>query len=105
MQKRGFKMQELEQAGLVIPKSSGKGYYDRFRERLMFPIRDPKGQIIGFGARILTAEKDQPKYLNSPESPLFNKRLQLYGLYENQRDPTSRRSHPGRRLHGCGRAL
>lgn len=86
MQKRGFSMSELEQAGLVIPKSSGKGYYDRFRERLMFPIRDPKGHTIGFGARILTTEKDQPKYLNSPESTLFNKRLQLYGLYENQRE-------------------
>ncbi|MCB0403848.1 MAG: DNA primase [Bdellovibrionales bacterium] len=86
MQKRGFSMTELEQAGLAIPKSKGSGYYDRFRERLMFPIRDPKGQVIGFGARILTGEKDQPKYLNSPESSLFNKRLQLYGLYENQRE-------------------
>src|SRR5690606_36612705 len=54
--------------------------YDRFRDRIMFPIRDARGRYIGFGGRVLTDEK--PKYLNSPETPLFHKGKELYGLYE-----------------------
>jgi len=66
-------------AGLVIRKDDGT-HYDRFRERIMFPIRDGRGRTIGFGGRVLG--KDEPKYLNSPETVLFHKGRELYGLYE-----------------------
>ena len=56
------------------------GFYDRFRDRLMFPIRDSRGRVIGFGGRVI--DQGEPKYLNSPESPLFHKGRELYGLYE-----------------------
>ncbi len=70
---------ELIRAGLVVEKEGGKRY-DRFRDRIMFPIRDRRGRIIGFGGRVLGDEK--PKYLNSPETPVFHKGRELYGLYE-----------------------
>lgn len=70
----------LVKAGLTIEKDNNKNY-DRFRERIMFPIRDSRGRVVGFGGRIINPE-DEPKYLNSPETPVFQKRLQLYGLYE-----------------------
>ena len=54
--------------------------YDRFRDRIMFPIRNPRGQVIGFGGRVL--DRGEPKYLNSPETPVFSKGRELYGLYE-----------------------
>jgi DNA primase len=69
----------LEQAGLIIRHDSGR-YYDRFRERVMFPIRDRKGRVIAFGGRALGEVK--PKYLNSPETPVFHKRSCLYGVHE-----------------------
>lgn len=75
---------ELVEAGLVIDKGDEDGShrkrYDRFRDRIMFPIRNTKGQIIGFGGRVL--ESGEPKYLNSPETPLFQKGNELYGLFE-----------------------
>jgi DNA primase len=67
-------------AGLLIKKDNGEAY-DRFRNRVMFPIRDRRGRTIGFGGRIIDP-KDEPKYLNSPETPVFQKRTTLYGLYE-----------------------
>lgn len=74
----------LVEAGLVIDRSEeeggGRKRYDRFRDRIMFPIRNTKGQVIGFGGRVL--ESGEPKYLNSPETPLFQKGLELYGLFE-----------------------
>ncbi len=73
----------LEQVGLVARSSTGRGWYDRFRDRLMFPVRDMTGQPIAFGGRILpdSAFLDKaPKYYNSPESPLFSKSEILYGL-------------------------
>lgn len=85
MRKRGYNLEELIQAGLVVPKDNGHEGYDRFRNRLMFPIRNPEGQVVGFGARLLQDEKNQPKYINSPESPIFSKRKMLYGIHENQR--------------------
>jgi len=72
---------KLTTLGLIIPKDNNN-HYDRFRERIMFPIRDSRGRFIGFGGRILN--QDQPKYLNSPETPLFHKGRELYGLYECQ---------------------
>lgn len=72
----------LEQAGLIAERSTAarKSYYDRLRDRIVFPIRDDRGRVIGFGARAL--DGDGPKYLNSPETPLFHKGRELYGLYE-----------------------
>lgn len=66
--------------GLLIKKSDGLGYYDRFRDRILFPIHDRRGRIIGFGGRVLA--ENEPKYLNSPETTLFHKSKELYGLYE-----------------------
>jgi len=73
------KMQGLKDAGLMIEKDNGSTY-DRFRNRVIYPIRDLRGRTIGFGAR--TLGDDKPKYLNSPETPIFNKGNELYGLYE-----------------------
>ncbi|RJG06998.1 DNA primase [Noviherbaspirillum cavernae] len=74
----------LVEAGLVIDKDDDEGgrhkRYDRFRDRIMFPIRNTKGQVIGFGGRVL--DGGEPKYLNSPETPLFQKGNELYGLFE-----------------------
>jgi DNA primase len=69
----------VEQAGLIVPRKEGSGYYDRFRDRLMIPIHDAQNRLIGFGGRALSAE-DKPKYLNSPETELFDKGKTLYGL-------------------------
>ncbi|VVC75021.1 DNA primase [Aquicella siphonis] len=69
----------LLDAGLIIKKEEG-GFYDRFRDRVMFPIHDYRGRIIGFGGRIL--DQGEPKYLNSPETALFQKGHELYGLYQ-----------------------
>ncbi len=73
------KMQGLKDAGLMIENDKGRTY-DRFRNRVIYPIRDLRGRTIGFGAR--TLGDDKPKYLNSPETPIFNKGNELYGLYE-----------------------
>ena len=72
----------LAEAGLVVERSGAgeTGYYDRFRDRVMFPIRDARGRVIAFGGRII--DEGEPKYLNSPETPLFHKGRELYGLYE-----------------------
>lgn len=77
--KAGVSLQNLLQTGLITEKSETK-QFDMFRDRVMFPIRDIKGRIIGFGGRVLGDEK--PKYLNSPETPVFHKRRELYGLFE-----------------------
>jgi len=69
----------LNIAGLVVENEQGKRY-DRFRDRIMFPIHDQKGQVIGFGGRVINAD-DTPKYYNSPETPLFQKGHELYGLF------------------------
>jgi DNA primase len=71
----------LVESGLVIESEDGRRY-DRFRERVMFPIRNVKGEIVGFGGRIIG--KGEPKYLNSPETPVFSKGNELYGLFEGR---------------------
>ena len=74
-------VQDLLSMGMIVPKKDKKDdYYDRFRNRLMFPIHNAKGSVIGFGGRVLSSQ-DNPKYLNSPETPLFSKSKELYGLY------------------------
>ncbi len=74
--------QQLVTTGMSVAKDDG-GQYDRFRNRIMFPIKDHRGRVIAFGGRVINKE-DNPKYLNSPESPLFHKGKQLYGLYETK---------------------
>ena len=71
----------LEESGMVIASDDGRRY-DRFRERIMFPIRNLKGEVIAFGGRI--TDKGEPKYLNSPETPLFHKGREIYGLFEGR---------------------
>ncbi len=73
-----FDTETLENAGIILKRQKGTGFYDRFRNRLMFPLHNETGSVIGFGAR--TLDGSQPKYLNSPESKIFNKRRVLYGL-------------------------
>jgi DNA primase len=68
----------IAKTGLIIPRKSGGGYYDRFRDRIMFPIFDQNRKIIGFGGRVMG--DGMPKYLNSPETSLYNKRQSLYGI-------------------------
>lgn len=75
-----YEAPELAAAGLVIDGERGR--YDRFRDRIMFPIRNPKGQVIAFGGRIL--DQGEPKYLNSPETPIFHKGSEVYGLFEGR---------------------
>ncbi|WP_290652442.1 DNA primase [Aquisalimonas sp.] len=83
--------EELVRAGLAIRKDSGS-IYDRFRNRIMFPIRDRRGRVVGFGGRVL--DEGEPKYLNSPETPVFHKGRELYGLHES----LQAQRHPGRIL-------
>ncbi len=77
-QKRGITLELLEMSGLVVKRQKAGGCYDRFRDRVIIPIRDTKGRVVAFGGRILGA--GEPKYLNSPETLLFNKRHLLFGL-------------------------
>jgi DNA primase len=76
---QGYTPQKLLQAGLVVSRSQGGGYYDRFRQRLIFPIYNAQGRVIGFGGRALD-EGQVPKYLNSPDTPLYHKGQGFYGL-------------------------
>ena len=78
-----YENEALQTAGLVVVNEQGKRY-DRFRDRIMFPIHDQKGQVIGFGGRVINNE-DTPKYYNSPETPLFQKGHELYGLFVARR--------------------
>jgi DNA primase len=75
---KGKPVQLVEQAGLIAPRKEDRGYYDRFRDRLMIPIHDNQGRVIGFGGR--TLKDEQPKYLNSPDTPLFDKGKTLFAL-------------------------
>ena len=77
-QVEGCTARDLEAAGLVVPRKGGEGFYDRFRHRLMVPIRDKQGRIIGFGGRSL--DGSEPKYLNSPETEVFDKGSTLFGF-------------------------
>ena len=77
---RKFTPQQLAMAGLVKPRNTGDGYYDTFRNRLMFPIRDENGRVIAFGGRAMPGSPDPAKYLNSPETPLFSKGRSVFGL-------------------------
>jgi DNA primase len=78
VEQKRFPAELVEQAGLIVPRQGKDGYYDRFRDRLMIPIHDLQGRVVGFGGRTLTEE--QPKYLNSPETELFDKGKLLFAL-------------------------
>lgn len=78
---KGYSREMLEKAGLLISKEDGK-YYDRFRGRVIFPIHNLSGKVVGFGARMLGKQKDQPKYINSPETAIYHKSKVLYGMFQ-----------------------
>lgn len=75
---KGLALSGFQEAGLILPRDGGKGFYDRFRNRLMFPISDSLGRVVGFGGRSL--DSTEPKYLNSPETQVFSKGRSLYGV-------------------------
>lgn len=77
--KKGFKAKDLEAAGLLIEKKNG-GYYDRFRNRVMFPINDSSGRVVGFSGRTLSKDEKTAKYINTPETEVFKKRDILFGI-------------------------
>lgn len=79
---RGYSPDELVRAGLAIKREGKAGWYDRFRGRTLFPIFSPTGKIVGFGARRMSEDPDQPKYINSPETPIYHKSRLLYGLFQ-----------------------
>jgi len=79
-----LQVSDLERAGLVVPRKDGSGFYDRFRGRLMFPIHAPSGRVVGFGGRILKKDEKGPKYINSPETPVYRKSKILYGLHQSK---------------------
>lgn len=81
LKRKGFTMQEMEQAGLVIMKDNGTDYFDRFRGRIMFPLWNDSGSIIAFSGRSIAEDKEVAKYLNSPETPIFEKNKVLYNFH------------------------
>jgi DNA primase len=83
--KKGFSPALLQTGGLIKPRTQGKGYYDLFRDRIIFPIRDVHGRVVAFGGRTID-DSQEPKYLNSPETPVYRKGAMLYGL------PTARQA-------------
>jgi len=81
--RKGYNATLLEKAGLVLTKEGGSGRpYDRFRGRVIFPIHNVSGRVIAFGARILKTDKNQPKYINSPETEVYHKSQVLYGIFQ-----------------------
>jgi DNA primase len=78
-EQHGYKREYLVKTGLSVEKENR--LYDRFHSRVIFPVHSPSGRVIGFGGRIMTAEKNRPKYVNSPESEIYNKSKTLYGIY------------------------
>jgi len=81
-QKKGYSAELLEKAGLV--KNGGRGFYDIYRGRVIFPIQSMTGRVLGFGARILKTNDRAPKYINTPENELYNKSRVLYGMYQSR---------------------
>lgn len=81
LKRKGFNMEEMERAGLCVMRDDGTDYFDRFRGRIMFPLSDEHGQVIAFSGRSISGEKEIAKYLNSPETPIFEKSKVLYNLH------------------------
>jgi DNA primase len=82
---KGYELAVMEKAGLVIKKEDTGNYYDRFRGRLMFPICNEQGRVIGFSGRVLTGDEKTAKYVNSPETPIFTKSRVFFGLDKSKR--------------------
>lgn len=80
LERKGFSLEEIAESGLIIKRESDGSFFDRFRERVMFPIRDENGKVIAFSGRVLNSSGEDAKYLNSPESPIFHKSQVLYNL-------------------------
>ncbi len=80
--KKKIGLDAVEKAGLIAARPSGNGFYDRFRERIIFPIFNTRNQVVGFGGRVM--DDSLPKYLNTPETPIFNKSRNLYGLCQTK---------------------
>lgn len=78
--KKGYLINDLERAGLVVRSEKGKGLYDRFRQRLIFTLKNHRGEIVGFSGRLLDPEEGEAKYINTPETPIYFKGNLLYGL-------------------------
>jgi DNA primase len=83
LQKRGYSLEMMEAAGLLVRREKDQSFLDRFRGRIMFPITDSKGNVVAFSGRILQSD-DEPKYLNSPETKIFNKSRILYNYHESR---------------------
>ncbi|WP_252502923.1 DNA primase [Sporosarcina sp. Marseille-Q4943] len=81
LMRKKFDMKEMELAGLCIMKNDGTGYFDRFRGRIMFPLHDDNGNVVAFSGRTLSDSKEEAKYLNSPETPIFEKSRLLYNFH------------------------
>lgn len=82
---KGYELSLVEQAGLILRKADSDHYYDRFRGRLIFPICDEQGRVVGFSGRILSGDEKTAKYVNSPETPLFTKGKIIFGLDKSKR--------------------
>ncbi|MDK2858158.1 MAG: primase [Verrucomicrobiota bacterium] len=91
-QQKNIPPELMEQAGLMIKSDKGRGYYDRFRNRLMFAIRDEAGRVIGFSGRAISPEERGGKYVNSPETPLFHKSRVLFAIDKARRAMVDRRT-------------
>ncbi|KFL42796.1 DNA primase [Lysinibacillus sp. BF-4] len=79
LERQGFELDEMAASGLIIAREDGS-YFDRFRERIMFPLRNDLGKVVGFSGRVLPTSEEEAKYLNSPDSPIFHKSEVLYNL-------------------------
>ncbi len=105
LQEERFSPEQMEASGLVRRRNEGTGHFDAFRGRLMFPIHNESGKVIAFGARAMRPD-DQPKYLNSPETPIYRKTSTLYNLHQRARCHAKIQPRgAGRRLHGRHRGL
>ncbi|HXT39915.1 MAG TPA: DNA primase [Candidatus Angelobacter sp.] len=82
---KGYELPLVEQAGLILRKEGGDHFYDRFRGRLIFPICDEQGRVVGFSGRVLTGDEKTAKYVNSPETPIFTKGRVFFGLDKSKR--------------------
>ena len=82
---KGFELELAEKAGLILRKEGTDHYYDRFRGRLMFPICDEQGRVVGFSGRVLSGDEKTAKYVNSPETPIFTKSKVIFGLDKSKR--------------------
>lgn len=85
VKKKRYKTEDLERAGLIIKSERGRGYYDRFRGRLMFTLRDHRNNVVGFAGRTLDPKQEEAKYINTPETLIYHKSDLLYGLVETKK--------------------